>query len=178
MLYFLIIYNGIRFGLLNLFNKNFKSSIIQRIHPSVKIDLFQNGKITLGRNLDFSRNCSIIATNNGEIIIGEKVFINQNCSISSKSKITIGDNCNFGPNVCIFDNDHKFDSKNGVSSSEYNVGEISIGSGTWLASNVVVLRNTTIGRNCVIGAGCIIKGNIPDATMVFMDNLQIQKSII
>lgn len=178
MIYFLIIYNSIRFGFLNIFYKNFKSSIIQRIKPSVAIKLYQNGKISLGKNLDISRNCSIIATNNGEIIIGEKVYMNQNCSISSKSKITIGDNCNFGPNVCVFDNDHKFNSVSGVSTTEYSLGEIIIGSGTWIASNVVILKNSKIGINCVIGAGCIIKGIIPNGTLVYMDKQQMQKPIL
>ena len=178
MNYILLIYNLFRFGILNVFYKNFKSSIIQRIHQSVSLKLHQNGKIILGKNLDISKNCTFIATNNGEIIISEKVFMNQNCSISSKAKITIGDNCNFGPNVCIFDNNHKFNSLTGVSTSDYSLGEIHIGSGTWIASNVVILKNTTIGKNCVIGAGCVISGIIPDATMVYMDKQQVQKPIL
>lgn len=177
-MYFLLIFNAFRFGFLNLFNNNFKSSIIQRIHPFATIRILQNGKISMGRNLDISKNCSFIATNNGEIVVGERVFMNQNCSISSKAKITIGDNCNFGPNVCVFDNDHKFNSTTGVSTTEYSIGEITIGSGTWVASNVVILRNSSIGKNCVIGAGCIIKGNIPDATLVYMDKQQVQKPIV
>jgi acetyltransferase-like isoleucine patch superfamily enzyme len=178
MVYFLLLFNCIRFGFLNLFNKNFNSSFLQRIHPSVSIKLVQNGKIALGKNLDISKNCTLIATNNGEIHIGEKVFMNQNCSISSKAKITIGDNCNFGPNVCVFDNNHKFSALKGVSATEYSFGEISIGSGTWIASNVVILKNTKIGKNCVIGAGCTISGTIPDATLVFMEQNQIQKPIV
>jgi acetyltransferase-like isoleucine patch superfamily enzyme len=178
MIYFLFLYNVIRISLLKLFNKNFKASSIQRISPSVSIKMFQKGTIVLGRNLDISRNCTIIATNSGTINIGNKVFMNQNCVISAKSKISIGDNCNFGPNVCVFDNDHKYDSVNGVRTSDYSIGEISIGSGTWLASNVVVLRNSKIGKNCVIGAGCVIKGDIPDNTLVFMERNQLQKKIL
>ena len=178
MIYFLIVYNFFRFGLLNIFNKNFKSSVVQRIHPFVNIKTQQNGKVSIGRNLDISKNCNIIATNGGEIIIGEKVYMNQNCSISSKAKITIGDNCNFGPNVCVFDNNHKFNNLIGVSVSEYSFGEISIGSGTWIASNVVILKNTTIGANCVIGAGCIINGEIPNGTIVYLEKQQVQKPIL
>ena len=177
MVYFLLFYNFFRFGFLNLFFKNFKSSLMQRVNTSVSIKLLQNGSISLGKNLDISKNCTFIVTNNGQIIIGEKVFMNQNCSISSKSKITIGDNCNFGPNVCIFDNDHKFTAQNGVSVNEYNSAPISIESGTWIASNVVILKNAVIGKNCVIAAGCIINCTIPDGSIVVMDKTLTIKPI-
>lgn len=178
MIYFLFLYNLIRISFLNLRYKGFKASLLQRISPSVEIKILQTGKISLGKNVCISRNSSLVATNSGSIIIGNKVFMNQNCMLSAKSKITIGDNCNFGPNVCVFDNDHRYDAANGVSTSEYALGAISIGSGTWIASNVVILRNTNIGKNCVIGAGCVIKGNVPDNTLVFMERNQIQKSIL
>ncbi len=178
MVYILLLYNFIRFGFLKIFNKNFKGSFVQRIHPFATLKTTQNGKINIARNLDISKNCTIIATNNGEITIGKNVFMNQNCNISAKSKILIGDNCNFGPNVCVFDNDHKFNVLTGVSATDYSIGAIEIGSGTWIASNVVILRNTIIGKNCVIGAGCTIKGNIPDGTMVVVEKNQIQKPIL
>lgn len=178
MIYFLFLYNAIRISLLKLRYKHFKADWVQRISPSVEIQLLGEAKITIGNNVCISRNSSIVATNSGLISIGHRVFMNQNCMISAKSKITIGDNCNFGPNVCVFDNDHQYNSVTGVSSSEYSIGEISIGSGTWIASNVVILRNTTIGKNCVIGAGCVIKGNVPDNTLVYMERTQIQKPIV
>lgn len=178
MVYFLFFYNFIRISFLKLSYSGFKASFLQRISPSVEIKLLQGGTISIAKNVCISRNSSLVATNSGSIIIGDKVFMNQNCMLSAKSKITIGDNCNFGPNVCVFDNDHRYDAINGVSASEYALGEISIESGTWIASNVVVLRNTTIGKNCVIGAGCVIKGNVPDNTLVFMERNQIQKSIL
>lgn len=178
MIYFLFFYNVIRISFLKLGYKNFRASLFQRISLSVEIKVLQQGSMQLGKNVCISRNSSIVVTNSGSISIGNKVFMNQNCMISAKSKITIGDNCNFGPNVCVFDNDHQYNSVNGVSASDYSIGEISIGSGTWIASNVVVLRNTTIGKNCVIGAGCVIKGNVPDNTLVYMERKQIHKTIL
>ncbi|OYX85614.1 MAG: hypothetical protein B7Y83_04145 [Flavobacteriales bacterium 32-34-25] len=178
MIYFLFLYNLIRISFFKLRYSGFKASFFQRISPSIEIKLLQGGTILLGENVCISRNSSLVATNSGSITIGDRVFMNQNCMISAKSKISIGDHCNFGPNVCVFDNDHRYDTVNGVSASEYAIGEISIGSGTWIASNVVILRDTTIGKNCVIGAGCVIKGVVPDNTMVFMERNQIQKNIL
>lgn len=88
--------------------------------------------------------------------------------ISCKEKVTIGEETRFGPNVKIFDNDHKFDGKNGVS-AEHKAKEIKIGKSCWIASNVVILKGTEIGDNCVIGAGCVVQGKIPKASIVTQD---------
>jgi acetyltransferase-like isoleucine patch superfamily enzyme len=178
MIYLLFLYNAIRISLLKLRYNSIKASLFQRISPSVAIKILQQGSMSLGKNICIARNSSLVVTNSGKLTIGDKVFMNQNCMISAKSKISIGDHCNFGPNVCVFDNDHRYDAVNGVSASDYSIGEIHIGSGTWVASNVVILRNTTIGKNCVIGAGCVIKGTIPDNTLVYMERNQIQKKIL
>ena len=65
----------------------------------------------------------------------------------------------------IFDNDHRFDAINGVSSN-HATAPITIGKNCWLASNVVILRGTSIGDNCVIGANCVVKGRIPAGSIV------------
>ena len=65
----------------------------------------------------------------------------------------------------IFDNNHKFSKEEGVS-SQLSVGSISIGNHCWIASDVIILKDTHIGDNCVIGAGCIVQGDIPDGTLV------------
>ncbi|MBX9888376.1 MAG: acyltransferase [Flavobacteriaceae bacterium] len=178
MIYFLFLYNAVRVFILKVRYRTFKASILQRISPSVQIKILGNGSMVLGKSTCISRNSSLVVTNSGSLSIGDKVFMNQNCMISAKSKISIGANCNFGPNVCVFDNDHQYNAANGVSASDYSIGEIHIGSGTWVASNVVILRNTTIGKNCVIGAGCVIKGAIPDNTLVFMERNLIYKKIL
>ena len=178
MIYFLFLYNVVRIFILKIRYRTFKASILQRISPSVEIRILGQGNVFLGKNICIARNSSLVVTNTGSLTIGDKVFMNQNCMISAKCKISIGDNCNFGPNVCVFDNDHQYNAANGVSASDYSIGTIHIGSGTWVASNVVILRNTTIGKNCVIGAGCVIKGAIPDNTLVYMERNQIYKKIL
>ena len=65
----------------------------------------------------------------------------------------------------IFDNNHKFSKEKGVS-SQLSLGSITIGSHSWIASDVIILKNTHIGDNCVIGAGCVVQGDIPSGTLV------------
>ena len=100
--------------------------------------------------------------------------MNRGCIISCQGTIAIGDLCMFGPGVKIFDNNHKFSKRDGVS-SEIRSGEIIIGRKCWIASDVILLKGAIIGDNCVIGAGCIIDRPIPARTLVRMtQNLQLQ----
>ena len=91
--------------------------------------------------------------------------MNRYCMISCHGKVTIGNNCMFGPGVRIFDNNHRFSKDKGVS-ADLKIGEITIGDNCWIASNVILLKGAEIGDNCVIGAGCIIDRNIPANSLV------------
>ena len=101
----------------------------------------------------------------GVLIIGEGAIFNRNCTVVCRQKIQIGDHCLFGPNVCIFDHDHIFDS-NGVSAEKFECSEIVIEEGCWIGAGSIILRGTHIGKNSVIGAGTVIKGHIPPHSMV------------
>jgi acetyltransferase-like isoleucine patch superfamily enzyme len=100
----------------------------------------------------------------GRMKIGNVSF-NRYCIISCRYKIEIGDNCFFGPNVCVYDHDHVY-TADGVSPSEYKCSEIIIEDGCWICAGAIILRGTHIGRNSVIQAGAIVKGNIPPNSLV------------
>jgi acetyltransferase-like isoleucine patch superfamily enzyme len=42
------------------------------------------------------------------------------------------------------------------------VAPVTIGRGTWLGQNVVVLPGVTIGQHCVVGANSVVNSSIPD----------------
>lgn len=48
---------------------------------------------------------------------------------------------------------------------------IFIGSGTWIGSNVVILKGVSIGKNCVIGAGSIVNKDVPDSSIFIINGL-------
>lgn len=163
---FLILYNFIRFSFMKLIHgKNVNVNWIQRISPLCAIKLFKKGSIIIGKNTEFAAFCEHEVHGKGILKIGKGVYMNRYCMISVHNKVTIGDNCLFGPGVKIFDNNHKYDREKGVS-TKLNSAPIEIGKNCWMASNVVILKGTKIGDNCVIGAGCIIHGNIPSGSVV------------
>lgn len=121
------------------------------------------GLIELGNYSSVAQD-SHVAAIGGHITVGNHSYFNRRANVVCRGKITIGDNCAIGPNVTIYDHDHKFGAKG--KESGFNTGEIHIGNNCWIGANVTILRNTYIGNNSVIGAGCIVKGEIPPYSLV------------
>ena len=166
MKYFTVMINYMIFRIKKLFIKGeFYHQFWINIHPSVIIQTNKTSKIVFGKNIIFERYGNIDVLSKGYLKIGDKCYFNKNVTISCKERIIIGNNCLFGPDVKIYDNDHKFKRDKGVS-YEHSTKGITIGSNCWIASNVVILKGTQIGDNCVIGAGCIVSGVIPPNSIV------------
>ena len=101
--------------------------------------------------------------------VGSHCFMNFNFTVQDDAKVTIGDYCNFGPNVTIVTPLHPMlpGERRGVRCSD---GEerflcyakpVAIGNDCWFGANVVVCPGVTIGDNCVIGAGSVVTKSIP-----------------
>ena len=131
-------------------------------------NLYNNISFTL----EEGQHCAFIGTN-GSLQIDDKVYFNKGVFISCQNKIHIEKNCQFGPDVKIIDNNHKFSRSKGVSTSEHTYGEITIGENSWIGANAVLLKKAKIGKNCVIGAGCVINQEIPDYSIVTLDSKNI-----
>lgn len=150
-----------------------KTNGVHYIKPGTEINIYENGQLLIGRWVQTNKRVTFTAIG-GKISIGKNTTFNRNDIIVSRDKITIGDNCSFGPNVCIYDHDHKFD-RQGTKNKGYNTNHIIIEDNCWIGANVVVLRGTHIGRGSVIGAGAVIKGEIPPFSLVKSDRkLDIQ----
>lgn len=172
--YLLIFINYIRFKMKKfIYNSSLQVSNIQRIALSTKLTLLKGSKLILGHNICISEYGNIFVGNKGSLHIKDKVYFNRGVFISCQSKITISENCLFGPDVKIIDNNHQFTRQEGVSTTEHTFGEVYIGENSWIGANVVILKNARIGKKCVIGAGCIINEKIPDNSIVTLNKNNI-----
>lgn len=133
--------------------------------------------VSTGEYLRVRDNFKITMGHAGQLTIGHHCFFNNHCSINCLGKIKIGDNCQFGENVLLYDHNHKHADKTKLISEQgYAIGSIKIGNNCWVGSNVVILKGVEIGDNVVIGAGCVIYKSIESNSVVLhQQNLLIKK---
>ena len=101
--------------------------------------------------------------------IGAHCFINFNFTVQDDGEVTIGDNCNFGPNVTIVTPVHPMlpDERKQLLCPDGKLRRlcyakpVHIGHDCWFGANVVVCPGVTVGENCVIGAGSVVVKDIP-----------------
>lgn len=158
--YFLVLHNFIKLRM-----KKAHTPAVELFSRETRMVFQRGSKVTFGANIVTDGRCVIVVDKDAELIIGERVYMNENSMISCKGKITIGSGCKFGPNVNVFDNNHRISAEYGVS-DDHTVGEISIGEGCWLGANVTVLKGAKIGKNCLISANCVVSDEITDGMIV------------
>ncbi len=168
MKYFSIIIGNAKLMFKSAFFRLFKGrknsiSYPQLITCDAKIK-FSKGHISLGKKIRTMRNVYIVAVQNGNIDIGERVFINQNCIMICQKHISVGEGTLIGPNVCIYDHDHRFD-KNGVY-GDCKAAEVMIGKNCWIGAGAIILKGSVIGDGSIVGAGTVVKGVVSPHSIV------------
>lgn len=101
--------------------------------------------------------------------IGRSFFANFNFTVQDDVEVTIGDNCNFGPNVTIVtpvhpmlpDERRRMLTADGEKKHLCYAKPVHIGNDCWFGASVTVCPGVTIGDNCVIGAGSVVTRDIP-----------------
>ncbi len=101
--------------------------------------------------------------------IGKNFFGNFHLTIQDDAEVTIGDDCNFGPNVTIVTPLHPMlpDERRAMLTAEGEIKRlcyakpVHIGNNCWFGASVTVCPGVTIGDHCVIGAGSVVTRDIP-----------------
>lgn len=171
--------------MIRIFKSVLKESLFKLLHPHVllkgsinaplSVETYQanGGTIEIGNGVTFQKGVRLSAPG-GKIVIGEKTTINRNNMIICREEVRVGKECAFGPNVLIYDHDHRFDS-NGFAWDEFRTSSVIIEDGCWVGANAIILRGTHIGKGSVIGACSVVKGIIPPHSLVTANrDLQIQ----
>ncbi len=67
----------------------------------------------------------------------------------------------FGPNVSIYDHNHRFTENHvPIQKQGYVDEEVNIGSNVWVGANVVITAGSTIGDHVAIGANSVVTSNL------------------
>ncbi len=102
------------------------------------------------------------------IRIGARTFINYNLVALDVAAITIGDDCQIGPNVQLLTPTHPVDPQPRRDKLEA-AQPITIGDNVWLGGGVIVCPGVRIGENTVVGAGAVVTRDLP-ANVVAVGN--------
>ena len=100
-----------------------------------------------------------------EIRIGDGNWFNKNVSIVANERIMMGDGCQIGDQVAIYDCD--FHELNPATRNR-SCGPsqpVSIGNNVWLGSRVMILKGVSIGDNSVVAAMSVVTKSIPSNTV-------------
>lgn len=138
-----------------------------KIEENAVIATKNSGKILLDKHVSIGSNVHIEAKKKGVIKIGSYTGINANAMIMSHEGVTIGSNVMIGPNVCIYDHDHVYKTKDIMRYAGYNTAPVIVEDNVWIGAGVIILKGVTIGENSVIGAGTIVNKDIPANSIAY-----------
>ncbi|MGP9528806.1 sugar O-acetyltransferase [Glutamicibacter sp. AOP5-A2-18] len=110
------------------------------------------------------------------IHIGARTFINYNLTALDVATITIGEDCQIGPNVQLLTPTHPIDPQPRRDKLEA-AQPISLGDNVWLGGGVIVCPGVSIGENSVIGAGAVVTKDIPANVVAVGNPARVIRSI-
>ena len=149
-----------RLAIRKLFSpRKLRFGVVERISPNVLLEFNRGAEVALGKKIRVHSGSKIKVRRGALLSIGAGTKINYNCMIVCRQSVSIGEKCEFGPGVLVYDHDHDF--RAGLEKKEYKCSDVVIGNRVWIGANTVILRGAVIGDDCVIGAGSIVKGNVP-----------------
>ncbi len=110
------------------------------------------------------------------IHIGPRTFVNYNLTALDVATITIGADCQIGPNVQLLTPTHPVEPQPRRDKLEA-AQPIVIGDNVWLGGGVIVCPGVTIGENSVIGAGAVVTRDIPADVVAVGNPARVIKQI-
>lgn len=116
----------------------------------------------------------------GMVRIGKGSEIGERCRISIINSLEIGEKVLLSPNVYITDCDHEYRNINVpvIDQGIVQKGQkVSIGEGSYIGINVVIVGNIKIGKHCVIGANSVVTKDVPDYSVAVGSPARVIKNI-
>ena len=110
------------------------------------------------------------------IHVGARTFINNNLTALDVARITIGEDCQIGPNVQLLTPTHPVEPQPRRDKLEA-AEPISLGDNVWLGGGVIVCPGVTIGDNSVIAAGSVVTHSLPANVIAVGNPARILRAI-
>lgn len=111
------------------------------------------------------------------IVIGNRVSATGGLQVSAITRIYIEDDVMFAGNVSITDALHGFENAHVPYKYQplFRSAPVTIGKGSWIGQNVVILPGVTIGEQCIIGANSTVTRSVPSRTIAYGNPARVSK---
>ena len=110
------------------------------------------------------------------ITIGPRTFVNYHLTALDVAAITIGADCQIGPNVQLLTPTHPVEP--GPRRDKLEAARpITIGDNVWLGGGVIVCPGVSIGDDSVIGAGAVVTRDIPAGVVAVGNPARVIRSV-
>ncbi|MER6087584.1 sugar O-acetyltransferase [Streptomyces bluensis] len=110
------------------------------------------------------------------ITIGARTFVNHNLTALDVAPITIGEDCQIGPNVQLLTPTHPLEPQPRRDKLEA-ARPIVIGDNVWIGGGAIILPGVTIGDNSVIGAGAVVTKDVPANVVAIGNPARVVRSL-
>ncbi|MEU0136439.1 sugar O-acetyltransferase [Streptomyces sp. NPDC006296] len=110
------------------------------------------------------------------IAIGARTFVNYHLTALDVASVTIGEDCQIGPNVQLLTPTHPVEPGPRRDKLEAAL-PITIGDNVWLGGGVIVCPGVTIGDNSVIGAGAVVTKDVPADVVAVGNPARVVRSL-
>ena len=134
-----------------------------RVALSTRIYAENGSDISIDSATVIERHGNVQAFNNSRVRICSNIFVNKNFSCVSRAGIYIGENTIIGPNVNIYDHNHKLEI--GFRKNEYRSSQIIIERDVWIGANATILKGVTVGAGAIIPANAVVRHNVMSNTI-------------
>jgi len=136
-----------------------------RILPAAKISVGDNVNFISAPSANLvglTKRMSMVVLQRATLDIGSNTGFS-GVSIVCHDSITIGEYCNFGGNVWIWDTDfHSLEWQvRRKTSAGPSTKPIAIGNDVFVGANTIILKGVSIGDRSIIGAGSVVSKDIP-----------------
>ncbi|WP_372478502.1 MULTISPECIES: sugar O-acetyltransferase [Streptomyces] len=110
------------------------------------------------------------------ITIGARTFVNYNLTALDVAGVTIGADCQIGPNVQLLTPTHPLEP--GPRRDKLEAARpVTIGDNVWLGGGVIVLPGVTIGDDAVVGAGSVVTKDVPAGVVAVGNPARVVRSL-
>ena len=120
------------------------------------------------RELGFGEGSSVFDSVHvmGDVSVGAGVWIGPFVMLDgSGASLVIGDHCDISAGVHVYTHDTALRCVS-FGALPTDAGPVTIGAGTYIGSQAVVVAGTEVGSQCVIGANSFVSASIPDSAIV------------